>query len=585
MNPINLYEAYTAVYDEELRDELEVIDEDLSFIDDLSDNELTQIMEEILRDREVSLNECYYAFEEVVLSEARVTTGAGYGRDGVEPRKVRTGSAKVTYSKGEEEQRARVGRKHAIKRLQVATGRAAERIRSGAESAKTKAGGAISALAGGAAEAGRRGKAAAQRVGGKLAAAKERISKFVQAQGKRIGDAKQQAHVGLAKYASNRNLMPGAGLKTRSSRGRSELRGVVASDVAQRAITKPGREVEKAKSGLKGLLRRGAEKVAQRATSFAQRMSEELELVIPYILEDLVQEGYAVNYNEALHILESMSGYEVGELAESYLVEEEFESWVEGLWEEGYDLSDYTWEGLYEAYIDEANKGEKRLNLNPDEIVKRRQTSAFPFLRSGYKGEAETIERRNWQRRGSGRVKGGDPSLGKTVWQGGRAPDGDVDRMRRIEHQRSRGKKRLPESYDAYDDVLNYLLDEGYAETVEDATTIMANMSEEWRDEILDEANRVERELNLSSRAREQARNLNKNADSPIFYKNSLMGRTNDPISNRIHKKLTATRRASHKAGRNLRGDTGESGNVVRSRYQANKDHRDGYPSIRRVDT
>ncbi len=30
----------------------------------------------------------------------------------------------------------------------------------------------------------------------------------------------------------------------------------------------------------------------------------------------------------------------------------EFVDWVENLWEDGYDLSDYTWEGLYEAYSD-----------------------------------------------------------------------------------------------------------------------------------------------------------------------------------------------------------------------------------------
>jgi len=43
-------------------------------------------------------------------------------------------------------------------------------------------------------------------------------------------------------------------------------------------------------------------------------------------------------------------------------------------------------------------------------------------------------------------------------------------------------------SYDYYDTVLSYLLDEGYAETPEAAEAIMVNMSEEWREEIIDEA-------------------------------------------------------------------------------------------------
>jgi hypothetical protein len=48
--------------------------------------------------------------------------------------------------------------------------------------------------------------------------------------------------------------------------------------------------------------------------------------------------------------------------------------------------------------------------------------------------------------------------------------------------------RRLGEDVDLYDVVLEHLLEEGYADTEEAATVIMANMSEEWREEILDEA-------------------------------------------------------------------------------------------------
>lgn len=41
---------------------------------------------------------------------------------------------------------------------------------------------------------------------------------------------------------------------------------------------------------------------------------------------------------------------------------------------------------------------------------------------------------------------------------------------------------------DVYDIILSHLLDEGYAETKEFAERIMVNMSEAWREEILDEA-------------------------------------------------------------------------------------------------
>jgi hypothetical protein len=46
----------------------------------------------------------------------------------------------------------------------------------------------------------------------------------------------------------------------------------------------------------------------------------------------------------------------------------------------------------------------------------------------------------------------------------------------------------MEEEFDTYDVILNHLLDEGFADTEQNAITIMANMSEAWIDEILDEA-------------------------------------------------------------------------------------------------
>ena len=44
----------------------------------------------------------------------------------------------------------------------------------------------------------------------------------------------------------------------------------------------------------------------------------------------------------------------------------------------------------------------------------------------------------------------------------------------------------LADSYDYYDVILSYLLDEGYADTDKAAIAIMANMSEEWRQSIME---------------------------------------------------------------------------------------------------
>jgi len=47
---------------------------------------------------------------------------------------------------------------------------------------------------------------------------------------------------------------------------------------------------------------------------------------------------------------------------------------------------------------------------------------------------------------------------------------------------------RLREGVDLFDTILEHLVAEGYADTNEAALVIMANMSEEWRQSILDEA-------------------------------------------------------------------------------------------------
>ena len=109
-------------------------------------------------------------------------------------------------------------------------------------------------------------------------------------------------------------------------------------------------------------------------------------------------------------------------------------------------------------------------------------------------------------------------------------------------------------SFDVFDVIKGHLIDEGYADTEEAALVIMANMSEEWREGILDEANRAETELKLTSRQRERARNLNQYTSRPIFYGTNANRRekadNSDPILNKAHKEMTAKRQKSHKEKR-----------------------------------
>jgi len=54
------------------------------------------------------------------------------------------------------------------------------------------------------------------------------------------------------------------------------------------------------------------------------------------------------------------------------------------------------------------------------------------------------------------------------------------------EQEKQRARERMGIKEDIYDIILSHLLDEGYADTQEQAEVIMVNMSEEWRDDIME---------------------------------------------------------------------------------------------------
>jgi hypothetical protein len=62
---------------------------------------------------------------------------------------------------------------------------------------------------------------------------------------------------------------------------------------------------------------------------------------------------------------------------------------------------------------------------------------------------------------------------------------------------------KLADSYDLYDIILSHLLDEGYAETQEQAEVIMVNMSEEWRESIM-EGNVSKKQQKKDAKTREK---------------------------------------------------------------------------------
>lgn len=183
--------------------------------------------------------------------------------------------------------------------------------------------------------------AAVSKVKGALKSAIGKVKEVKSAAKGAVKDVKQQSHVGLAKYASSRNLMPGAGLKTQSSKGRGELRSAVASDVASRAkekVKKAGLGATSSAYKAGGAIAGSAEKTRQAlhgaasdakatvkkgirglALGVARRMKEDMDPMDVYsiVYEHLLDEGYASTEESAKVIMANMSESWIDEIVEA----------------------------------------------------------------------------------------------------------------------------------------------------------------------------------------------------------------------------------------------------------------------------
>jgi hypothetical protein len=137
----------------------------------------------------------------------------------------------------------------------------------------------------------------------------------------------------------------------------------------------------------------------------------------------------------------------------------------------------------------DASKGENPRSKYPSE----RSKQAFHLLH----GSGETGSKGNPVRKRGGTNAPADERVGKgpnraknaAYWAGNAGPT--RDRGAGNKAARRAGKsvpntRDVDESYDLYDIILSHLLSDGYADSAESATAIMANMSEEWRDSILE---------------------------------------------------------------------------------------------------
>ena len=94
------------------------------------------------------------------------------------------------------------------------------------------------------------------------------------------------------------------------------------------------------------------------------------------------------------------------------------------------------------------------------------------------------MEARRQKRLAAQRKREGTTATGRDFGRDDSLSADQQKKRRAAEYKAGLGTKK--EEVSVYDIVLSHLLDEGYADTVESAEGIMTNMSEEWRDSIVE---------------------------------------------------------------------------------------------------
>jgi hypothetical protein len=134
--------------------------------------------------------------------------------------------------------------------------------------------------------------------------------------------------------------------------------------------------------------------------------------------------------------------------------------------------SEYSERGEKKKKVDAAVKHSNRMS-NPD-AGDRGKKSTKPYWTSDTR-KGMTQKDRNWRR--------GADEYGHSGYDG-EGGGGSLPKGKKLERQKKTGVSA--ESFDLFDYILEYLVAEGYADTNEAAISIMVNMSEDWRESIME---------------------------------------------------------------------------------------------------
>ena len=323
--------------------------------------------------------------------------------------------------------------------------------------------------------------------------------------------------------------------------------------------------------------------------------------------------------------------YSPQELTEEQ-VWEEVENWVNSLVEEGYDLSDYTWEEMYESYLEEqggqrgsgSNPSQTNQSVSGSQISSAVRSAGNVLAYGNAQGTRPTTQSRQTNVRGGGtnpspsstakpaptsgnyqsrfagsrdaafaraqNIKGSPvvgprpspatpaarpaatptrpaaaparttatapatpkpaatttptpapstsparPSLSSQADEIRKMRAGSLQRQgRTLDAATVSGATRpayQANSFDVFDVIKGHLIDEGYADTEEAALVIMANMSEEWRQSIVEEDEKLLSTRKKSIRRLNAAKNIeDKQAEGgyedPIDHSNPTKGKS-----------------------------------------------------------
>jgi len=288
-----LCESYTAVYDEDLRDELEEMADEFAGIEELSDQEIDAIVEETIDemlDEGYDFDEVEEIFEEVLSEAARMDRAA----------------ARREYMRSSEKAAGEARKRGAAVVKKEKRAEKIAQVKGAVKSALAKA---KQAAKSGVAKAKEAGKEAKFRVVDKPVAAYATKRKLHPAAGMAARSKDPEKRRGLrAKVASDikGRIKQKIAKAQVGAYGAARKAGQAVSDVAGRAKQSAKNLAARAGRGAKSAVGKAARSVATGAGKVASKLGEDVD-VYDIVLEHLIENGYAESYEAAEKIMVNMS--------------------------------------------------------------------------------------------------------------------------------------------------------------------------------------------------------------------------------------------------------------------------------------